>query len=310
MLKVFIAIGIVLLVLAAIVIWAFIVPPGQNLKEMPAFLDEHKTDIVELDGVRLHYLKKGAGSPVILLHGGGTWLYSYRHNLDALAQEHTVYVLDMPGHGFTKYDNPVALSLTGFSGVISKFMQSQDIVNADIVGSSWGGGWALHFAETHPEKVRRLVLIDSTGTKEIARHDKSAWRYLSYPVLGEALVHFFTRRSVEKDLREKVFYDESRLSDADIKQIYIPLTFTANLRAQYILQRSSNWKEVESGLGRLPHRTLVIWGSEDNYIAMQDGQRLSRLIPNAQFIEIKNAGHLPHEERPEEVNRIIRDFLL
>ena len=55
--------------------------------------------MMNLNGVKLHYLKIGQGPPILLLHGGRTWLYTFRNNIAPLAEHNTVYALDFPGHG-------------------------------------------------------------------------------------------------------------------------------------------------------------------------------------------------------------------
>lgn len=298
-----------LLIVIGVLVLAFLIPPGNNLKDVPQFLKDNRTDYINLGDVRLHYLKMGTGSPIILLHGGGTWLYSYRNNINELARSHTVYALDMPGHGFTTYNNNFQLSLVSFSNLISSFMTKQDIDNADFVGSSWGGGWALHFAEAYPQKVGKIVLLDAVGTTEIANNDGSAWKYLAYPLLGELMVHFFSFESVKNDIRTNVFSDPDRISDEEIKQVYIPLTFTNNLKAQIALQRNLKWIEVDTRLDQIKNKTLIIWGKNDKYIPIKFGAKLKTRLSDSTFVTIENAGHLPHEEQPEQVNKLMVEFL-
>ena len=302
-------ISLFLLGFLAVSFFAYGVEPGRNLKETPSFLKERTTRYMDIGDTRLHYLKQGAGRPVILLHGGGTWLYSFRKNIDELAREHTVYALDMPGHGFTTYQDPATLTLAGFATLLKDFLAKQGIVQADFIGSSWGGGWALYFAEVYPDEVGRIVLIDATGTAEIAAHDGSSWKYLSYPLVGELLVHFFSFGNVRKDIHENLFSNPSAVSDAEIRQIYIPITYSRNLKAQYILQRTLNWSEVDRHLEKVHNETLVIWGKDDRYIPIKFGQNLEARLPNARFVSIENAGHLPHEEQPERVNALLLKFL-
>lgn len=301
---------IILPIITALLIFAYCIAPGENLNKKPIFLQKNKTSFIDLSsGIRLHYLKKGSGSPVVLIHGGGTWMASYRHNINELAKRYTVYALDMPGHGFTTYKNVNVLTLQNFSDVINEFMEKLQVPKADLVGNSWGGGWILHFAQAHPAKVRKLVLIDSTGTAEIARQDKSSWKYLSYPFVGELLVHFFSKNNVARDIRTKLFYNRYKIKNKEIQDIYIPLTKTANLQAQYTLQRNLKWGEVDRGLGSINKPVLVIWGENDKYIPIKYGRKLAEKLSDATFVAIAQAGHVPQEESPHVVNKHILDFL-
>lgn len=169
--------------------------------------------------------------------------------------------------------------------------------------------WALQFAKAYPQKVGKIVLLDAVGTTEIANNDGSSWKYLTYPLLGELMVHFFSFASVKNDIRTNVFSNPARISDEEIKQVYIPLTFTNNLKAQIALQRNLNWAEVDTRLDQIKNKTLVIWGKNDKYIPIKLGVKLKAKLSNSTFVTIENAGHLPHEEQPDQVNKLIVEFL-
>ena len=118
-----------------------------------------------LDSFMIHYLRTGTGgSPLILVHGGGMWLYSFRHNIPALSAHFSVFALDMPGYGYTlPLSARRCYGLEDTSKVLLQFMDRLGIDRASFLGHSWGGGWVLHFAHRHPERVEKLVLVASSG---------------------------------------------------------------------------------------------------------------------------------------------------
>src|ERR687885_377355 len=85
----------------AVALWvAYLFQPGEVRDRTSRFLAHTPTSYVDTKAARFHYLRRGQGPPVLLLHGGGEWLYSYRDMVTALAGERTVIAVDLPGHGY------------------------------------------------------------------------------------------------------------------------------------------------------------------------------------------------------------------
>lgn len=120
------------------------------------------------EGLNVHYILLGNGPPVILLHGGaGDW-HEWRRSLAFLARTSTVYALDLPGFGRSDPpDRPV--TPLWFSSFLGDFMDALQLDSASLLGHSLGGSIALAFALDFPERVNRLVLIDSAGLGELSR---------------------------------------------------------------------------------------------------------------------------------------------
>lgn len=262
---------------------------------------------INIKSFRLHYVFEGSGPPLILLHGGGTWLYSFHKNIPVLARHFAVYALDLPGHGFTR-------SLSGSRPynfhtachAILEFMNMLKIEKAHIAGHSWGGGWAIDFAGRHPERVLKLILMDASG---INRHERLAWELLKYPLIGELLAHFFSRQFVKRGLMLS-FYNQSLVTDDLIDMIYAPLQNLDNRKAQLQYSRNMDWEKTKAALPDIRIPALIIWGKQDRYIPVKFGRRMKQLMPEARLELIDKCGHSSHNEYPEIVNRLISDFLL
>lgn len=135
-----------------------------RLMERSEYLQAHASSFLSTGHFRIHFLHAGSGLPMILIHGGGVWLYSFRHNIGPLSEISSVYALDMPGYGFTSIvDHALPMGLDTMTLAVRKFMDGLHIDKATLVGHSWGGGWALAYALAYPERVDRIVLIDSSG---------------------------------------------------------------------------------------------------------------------------------------------------
>ena len=107
--------------------------------------------------IELHYIKKGAGAPLLLLHGNGESGDYFVHQVDEFARYFAVYAVDTRGHGQSPRGT-APFTISQFADDLLGFMNGQGIEKAHILGFSDGGNIALTFALAHPERVRRLLM--------------------------------------------------------------------------------------------------------------------------------------------------------
>jgi len=265
-----------------------------------------QSQFINIKNFRLHYVREGSGPPLVLIHGGGTWLHCFHKNISALAGHFTVYAIDMPGHGFTHaLTEKVTYDFNTACDAILEFMDVMKIEKAHIAGHSWGGGWAICFAGRHPERMLKLALIDSSG---INRHERPAWELLKYPVIGELLSRFLTRAAVKRGLALS-FYNKRLVTDELIDLMHAPLRNKDNRKAQLHYVRNLDWETTEAALPDIRLPTLIIWGKQDRYIHVKFGKQMAQVMPHARLEIIDFCGHSAHHECPETVNRMISDFL-
>jgi len=266
---------------------------------------EFKTDFLSARNFLLHYVQKGSGQPLILIHGGGSWLYSFRHNVIPLSKKFSVHAFDMPGHGYSRpHTDDKTYDFETVSNTLLEFMDLMDLKSAHIAGHSWGGGWAIYFSDHYPERVNKLILIDSSG---IHRYDQFAWELLKYPILGKFMLKFFSENTVKKGM-EASFYDKTLVNREMIKNIHAPLSNKDILTAQLSYSRNINWEKTKNALPRIRSKVMIIWGKNDRYIHVKHGKRMQNLIPDSRLEIIDQCGHSAHEEHPVTVNRLITDF--
>ena len=269
------------------------------------FLQSIHTQYVELENYNAHYFRTGTGEPVILIHGGGSWLYSYQKNIDALSEHFEVFVLDMPGHGYTTALHEPIYDLETFSDFIYKFMDAMQIERTSFVGHSWGGGWAAYFAMKFPDRVDNLILIAPSG---LDMPDKSEWRYFNYPVLGEIISNFISLNATKNSLQSMV-YDSSFVTELYAREMFSPLSKRNNRRAQLLSQRNIDWTITDKRMGELSHPVLLIFGDTDPYFDTEYANQFAQRLEDATLVFINDTGHLPHEENYKKVNEIIIEFL-
>jgi pimeloyl-ACP methyl ester carboxylesterase len=294
-----------ILIVGAALYAAYFFQPREYTEFQSEYLEKTSTQYIELENYNAHYLSEGAGESVILVHGGGGWLYSYRSNISALSEHFEVYALDMPGHGYTTALNEPIYDLDTYADFIYEFMEIQQIETATFIGHSWGGGWVTYFASKYPDKVDRMILVASSGLNV---PDKSEWRYLNYPVLGEIISNFISLNATRSSL-ESMVYNSDFVTDIYTKELFAPLSRVDNRRSQFLSQRNLDWMITDERMAKLNQQILIIFGDSDPYFDNDYINLMNSVFENEIHVLRENSGHLPHEERPEEVNRIILEFL-
>ncbi len=121
---------------------------------------------VTVDGLKIHYKSLGQGKPIILVHGSSNDWREWYMNIPILAKQFRVIALDLPGFGLSESSGP--LSLSWMSSFLNSFMRAVGLEKADVIGHSLGGMIALAFALDFPDRVRKVVLVNSAGLGELS----------------------------------------------------------------------------------------------------------------------------------------------
>lgn len=255
---------------------------------------------------RFHYIKAGSGTPLILISPGGSTVIGWKDQVGVLAREHTVYVVDLPGQGYTQVKDPdFGYDLDAMTAAIGSFMDAVGVRQAGLAGNSWSGGWALAFAQRHPERVGKLALLDATG---LDLPGTFMWEALKIPVLGELAVKLSTSRSTARSLAEGMLVHKERVTDDLLAEWWAPMTFPANIRATYLLERRLDWGATERDLPSTKTPTLVLWGKQDTVQPVERAQRFADLLPHDQIYILDGCGHAPQLDCPDLVNHHLQAF--
>lgn len=287
---------------AALVI-AYVWQPSPAAYDSP-YLGRIDSRYAETELATFHYTKTGDGPPVVLVAGGGQWLYTYRHLVPELAAGHTVYAVDLPGQGYTTLkDEDFAYDLDAMTGALESFMDTTGLHRASLVGHSWGGSWAMYFAQIHPDRVERLALIGSTGLDVPSSPD---WRPLEYPVVGE-LVGKLMRESDAAGMQRKAFANP--VPDELIAENWAPMSRPDNREAMWSLQRNLDFAVTESLMPRMTTPTFILWGELDRFDDAGQAADMAALIPGSTYRVLPGCGHNVHEDCPGEAVPLLVGFL-
>jgi len=276
---------------------------------------EHKQSIphsqyskfAEVNGVRLHYQEKGAGVPLVLIHGYGASTYSWRDVFDPLSEKFRVVAVDLKGFGFSaKPDGDY--SRREQSALVDGLLDHLNIDKAWLVGSSMGGEVSLNLALRNANRVEGLILIDSAGVKSVKSGSITPSQF-EIPFLGRAFaaLALVSDRLVRENL-EKSFFDDSKVTDEIVGMYHIPLQTNYGQRAA--LRAKGQWDlyPIENELSKISVPTLLLWGAEDVVTPIEGGKKMNALIKNSEFVVFEKCGHLPQEEMPEETIAEILKF--
>ena len=267
---------------------------------------------LETRGSTIFYAVKGEGSPLILIHGYGAGIWVWEKQIDILSKFYRVYVLDVIGHGFS--DRPaVEYTPDMYMVALKNFMDGLGMEKATLIGNSMGGGIAWGMAVRFPDRVEKLILINSVPPDVLGKVQNESFRTLvaikDIPFLPYLVIAGRTKKSIKWILQECV---------ADIKLITPEV-----LDRQFQLSRIegttwvlySTFKNADQALAfqedlsRIHHPTLLIWGDRDLIFPLSVGQELQQAIPGSLLKPVRGGGHIPMWEAPDEVNQAILDFL-
>ena len=274
---------------------------------------ELTSQICRISGHDLHYKRGGNGPPLVFVHGV---LGSHRVWADLaadLAEEYTVVVPDLFGHGASATHRG-DYSLGAHAAAVRDLVQACGLDRVTIIGHSLGGGIALQFSYLFPERVRSLVLVASGG---LGREVNVLLRAPTLPG-SEWILPMIANRWARRqgatltrglslvglrggpDLAEALSGFES-LGDAEHRH-----AFLATIRA--VVGPDGQRLSAREILPAISVPTLVVWGDRDRMIPMSHALEAVELIPGARLEVFEKAGHFPHLDEPERFASLVREF--
>lgn len=244
---------------------------------------------------------RGAGNPIVLLHGFPLHRGIWKGQLDPLAVGHRVIALDLPGYGQASTLRAPE-SLEGITAVVDASVHAIASPPAVVVGHSLGGYVALHRYADHPERVRALVL---TSTRTEPESEPSvAQRHATIARLRQEGPGGFAVETARNLLAP------ANASNADLFPVVLQMVRSAPVPAMISsLLALANRPDLSDLLPEVRAPTLVVWGEQDRTIPPEQTKKLVKAIPGAKGVGIPGAGHLPFLENPAAFNQAVLEFL-
>ena len=271
-------------------------------------MKQSKDQSVQIDGHRVAYDEQGEGSPVVLIHGIPTSNLLWRKVMPELAKTHKVFAPDMLNYGKSDKPADANVSIEAQSRLIVKFMDKLGLRSADIVAHDIGGGVAQLIAVNYPERVRKLVLIDTVCF--------DSWPIPEFlPLQKAGAEEAMSRASFLKMMRgfmPQGVHNKEVMTDEVIDLYLSPWSTEDGKKALFRNFRRLNPEYTQAVAGELKHlakETLIMWAENDVFQKPAYASKLQETIPNTKLIWIKNAGHWLMEEKPQEVSSHLIIFL-
>ncbi len=280
--------------------------------EKLAWAPEVPIQYLDVNGVRLRYIRTGQGPNLVLLHTLRTQLDIFQRVIPALAPRFTVHALDYPGHGYS--DIPEAIYEPDlFVRAVAGFLEQMKVEDAVLVGVSIGGVIPLLLAAQGNPRVRRIVSInpyDYARGRGMARASIVA-RVLvlcaMVPVLGETFMRL-RNRMVEGLIFRGGVGDPDAFPAALLSDLYLG----GNRRGHYqaflnLLRNAWKWDAARAEYGKVRVPVLVVYGERD-WSTSAERDATVRAIPGARMELVAGGGHFLSVDRAAEVVRLVTGF--
>jgi len=279
----------------------------------PAPLDFEGTSRWFDGDFRLHYHEAGSGPVLVLLHGSGPGVSGWSNfhgNLPVLAEHFRTIVLDMPGFGRSdpvEIDRPY--SKIAAASVLA-LMDGLGIERAHLLGNSFGGSAAGHFAVAYPERADRLVLMGPGGfavnvfSPDVSEGAKRLREFLAAPT-REGMAAWVDCMVEQKSVVDDALIDERMANALRPGVMEASRAITASFRDPRFADEVPLWARA----GSIPHPILITWGRDDRMLLYESGLFAFRRLPNAELHVFSRCGHWAQVERKAEFERVVLEFL-
>lgn len=261
----------------------------------------------------MHYVDEGAGQPVLCVHGNPDWSFSYRHVISGLAGQCRRIAVDHVGFGLS--DKPVDWDYLPRSHAanFAAFADHLDIDRVVLVVNDWGGPIALPWALANPERLAGLVLMNTwCWSTNGDRYYELFSGFLGGP-LGRVLIR---RANVFAGLVLPRMIRDPAARAPEVRRHLTRITPVGRERkGSWVLPRqiieAGPWLDEQWGhmdrLAQVP--TSIVWGLRDPVFVRHEYRRWAEALPRAELTTLADAGHHPHEDRPDAVLAAVRAHL-
>ncbi len=301
------AVAVPIVLAGALALLGYFALPGLIVKW--ALKRERKAGGLEKKRVRIGnheivYLEGGKGEPVLMLHGFAANKDAWVRFAKWIVSDHRVVALDLPGFGESSFQKDAAYGIENQATRIDRFTDALGLKKFHIVGNSMGGRIAARYAVMFPEKVLTLGLFDAAGLQSPVpseMHERLSRGEPNPLVVGsveefDRLIRFvFSKPPEIPRFAKRVMAKEALRHRAANGKIF----------AQLLTENAT----LEPDLQKIKVRSLVLWGDRDRVLDVSGVQIMEKALPNCAVVIMKDCGHVPMMERPQETATHYQAFL-
>jgi pimeloyl-ACP methyl ester carboxylesterase len=266
---------------------------------------------LEVDGTRLHYVERGSGLPVVLLHGNATmlqdWLLS--EAFASITTQYRTIVFDRPGFGYSTRPRGRSWTASDQADVLAAALRQLNCTHAAVVGHSWGTLVAVALAERHPALVRSVVLL-SGYFYPAPRFDMALAVVGTLPVIGDVLRYTFTPLVglLMLPLTLRAMFSPCSVPDRFRREfpklmMLRPWQLLASLGDGAVMRRSA--ADLQPGYGTLRVPTYIAAGVDDRIVDQWHSRKLHEEVPTSRLDVIPTIGHMVQHSAADQIATIV-----
>jgi pimeloyl-ACP methyl ester carboxylesterase len=288
---------------------------------MSVLIGSWTSQLIQTNGITLHYVTQGEGPLMLMLHGFPEFWYSWRHQIPEFAQDYKVVALDL--RGYNDSEKPQAVSAYQMKELIADIkgvIEGLGYESCVLVGHDWGAAIAWSFAYAYPELLEKLIIMNvphpakfAGGLWTIEQLPKSWYIFFfQLPILPELLIQINDYQAIAAGFIDMAI-DKSAFTEADINAYKDAAAKRGALTAMINYYRNifqgllNQDKTQEWGLLEVP--TLMIWGEDDTALGRELTYGTDEYVKDLQIRYIPHCSHWVQQEQPELVNQYMREFL-
>lgn len=285
--------------------------PDERFANLPDF--PFAPHYVDINGARMHYLDEGTGETILCLHGEPTWSFLYRHMIPPLAAKHRVIAPDWFGFGRSdKFTDPADYSYKMHYESLIAFCDALNLNDITIVCQDWGGLLGLSLAGLLPDRVKRIVAMNTalaTGERPLGPgfmdwldYVKSVEELPVRALMERSIIREESKSDAVLDAYNAPFPDKTYKVDAHQFPLLVPVSRDDPGAAEM--------RKARDGLAKWDKPALLMFSDLDPVLGIPAGKAMAKLIPTAgDLIVIKAAGHFLQEDKGPQLAENILKFM-
>ena len=284
--------------------------PDQSVQSLSARWAKPPSQFMEVDGMQVHLRDEGPRDdtvPIVLLHGTSASLHTWEGWAQSLADQRRVIRFDLPAFGLTGPHPANDYSIAAYVHFVNGVLDKLGVTSCVLVGNSLGGQIAWGMASAHPQRVSRLVLVDSAGYPLQSTSVPIGFRIARTPGLRVLAERTLPRGVVDSSVRN-VYGDPSKVT-VELVDRYYELTLRQGNRQALAHRMDQRVSGDEANIRSLKLPTLILWGAKDQLIPLENAQRFAADIEGSRLVVFDNLGHVPHEEDAQGTVKALKTFL-
>ena len=276
-------------------------------------MTEAKPSLLKIsDKLSVRFQKTGSGPPLLLIHTIRTQLEYFRALAPLLAESHTVYAIDLPGHGHSPIDPSASFDEPYFRRAVIRFIEELDLSDATLVGESIGGVLALTMAASLPQRVKRVFAINSYDYETRYGDGIRRGNWFANFIIGSLQIPVLG--AINASLENKIVlgkimgggYHDPRKLPADLLAEFDEVARRPGYKriARKVLAGWRSWSKARDYYRQISAPVTLIYGDSD-WSRPNERERTRSLIPASQMVTLRNTGHFSSVENPSELARLI-----